>query len=188
MCIKCICQALNPLLVPWHALKFNLQLAICCFMPILPAVVVIVGTLIATTCTQPPHLPSLLSKTYHGNKQLVDLYYKIIFTPSSRHKKQKTSRGSFAAAVRRCRSKHRERGGARERKREGSSAVKLALNYLARSWFPPPSLSFCHCDWHKSKLGILFVRVREQQRRQGGVGGLARGRGGCGNANSSRNR
>lgn len=73
----------------------------------------------------------------HGNKQLVDLYYKIIFTPSSRHKKQKTSQGSFAAAVRRCRNKHRERGGARERKREGSSAVKLALNYLARSWFPP---------------------------------------------------
>lgn len=123
--------------MPWHALKFNLQLTICCFMPILAAVVVIVGTLIATTCTQPPHLPSLLSTTYHSNKQLVDLYYKIIFTPSSRHKKQETSRGSFAAAVRRCRNKHRERGGARERKREGSSAVKLALNYLARSWFPP---------------------------------------------------
>lgn len=72
----------------------------------------------------------------HGNKQLVDLYYKIIFTPSSRHKKQKTSRGSFAAAVRRCRNKHSESEEG-EGKGKGSSAVKLALNYLARSWFPP---------------------------------------------------
>lgn len=64
MCIKCICQALNPLLVPWHALKFNLQLAICCFMPILAALVVIVGTLIATTCTQPlPHPPMAISNS-----------------------------------------------------------------------------------------------------------------------------
>lgn len=83
-----------------------------------------------------------------GNKQLVDLYYKIIFTPSSKHKKQKqkTSRGSFAGAVREV-SEGRGRGRGHG---NGSSAVKLALNYLARSWFPfPPAIgtsqSWAYC-------------------------------------------
>lgn len=73
-----------------------------------------------------------------GNKQLVDLYFKIIFTPSSKHKKQKTSQGSFVGAVREVKveEKQQEKG---RGKGNGSSAVKLALNYLARSWFPFPT-------------------------------------------------
>lgn len=60
-----IVHLLGPKPVPWHALNFNLQLAIYCLMPILPAVVVIVGTLIATTCTQQPfpHPPVAISNS-----------------------------------------------------------------------------------------------------------------------------
>lgn len=70
----------------------------------------------------------------HGNKQLVDLYYKIIFTPSSRHKKQKTSRGSFAAAVRRCRNKHRERG---REEGERQFCRKIGVKLLGTQLVPP---------------------------------------------------
>lgn len=71
----------------------------------------------------------------HGNKQLVDLYYKIIFTPSSRHKKQKPVEEALRLP---CEGAGTSTGrGERGRgKEKGSSAVKLALNYLARSWFP----------------------------------------------------
>lgn len=65
----------------------------------------------------------------HGNKQLVDLYYKIIFTPRSRHKKQKPVEEALRLPCEGAGTSTRK-GGEREREGKRQFCRKIGVKLL----------------------------------------------------------